>query len=79
MARLYATMTATAKHASKQWEECLAGKPIKVFINNDDHFYCDAPDYGCSRYYQVTTAHDAVSMFLREHGYYLIRTTEIVE
>lgn len=75
---LYATVKATAKHAAKEYEEKLARTEIKVFIDRDDTFVCLADDYfGISRNYQVTTPSDAVNMFLREHGYYLIKTTRV--
>jgi len=72
MSKLYATYTATAKHKASHWEANLIGAEIKVFIDKDDTFYCTSPVFGCSRKYQVITPDVAITMFLREHGYYLI-------
>lgn len=72
----YATFTAIARHASPDWTAKLANTVIKVYVNRDDTFFCDAPEFGCSRDYAVTSPSDAVIRFLGEHGFYLVRVAE---
>lgn len=80
MSNLYATYTAKAKHVVESYVQELDNKTIRVFVQHPYYgrgFYCDAPGLGMSRTYDVSTPGEAVSMFLREHGYYMIYPTQI--